>query len=75
MNLEAYLLKYRTPAELAAELAALARAHAKLKDRVGQLEHEIFWLRAVEDQRIEQLKVEHDAHVDFLLSDHHLNGP
>lgn len=48
MTLAEYLLKYRTPEELACELAAKAKENAALKDRVGALEHELFWMRAVE---------------------------
>lgn len=48
MTLAEYLLKHRTPVELARELAALAKAHAALKDRVGALEHELFWMHAAE---------------------------
>lgn len=45
MNLIAWLLKSRTPAELAIDLAAHAKENAALRDRVGQLEHELFWTK------------------------------
>ena len=48
MNLTEYLLKTRTPLELACELAAQAKENAALKDRIHALKHELFWMRAVE---------------------------
>lgn len=48
MTLAEYLLKYRTPAELARELAASAKENAALKNRVHALEHELFWMKAAE---------------------------
>lgn len=48
MTLAEYLLKYRTPAELARELAAHARDKAALQNRIHALEHELFWMRAAE---------------------------
>lgn len=48
MDLVRYLLMSRTPLELAKELAATAKENVRLKDRVGQLEHEVFWMKAAE---------------------------
>jgi len=48
MTLAEYLLKYRTPVELARELAASAKENATLKNRVHALEHELFWMHAAE---------------------------
>lgn len=48
MNLVDYLLKYRTPLELAKELAAKAHENAALKNRVGELEHQLFWMQVAE---------------------------
>lgn len=48
ITLADYLLKHRTPVELARELAAAAKENAALKGRVGALELELFWMRAAE---------------------------
>jgi len=48
MSLVDHLLATRTPLELAKMLAATARDKALLQDRVGALEHELFWMKAVE---------------------------
>ncbi len=48
MTLAEYLLKHRTPKELARELAAKAHENAALKNRVHALEHELFWMKAAE---------------------------
>lgn len=81
MNLEAYLLKYRTPVELAAELAQHARVKAALLNRVGELEHILFWMQARERDEIAALKREMaaleadlDARIEAVMIDFTLNG-
>lgn len=49
-NLTEYLLKSRTPLELACELAAQAKENAALKDRIHALKHELFWMRVAEHE-------------------------
>lgn len=73
-----YLLKYRTPAELAKELAQCAKDRAALLDRVDALKRELFWMQARERDRITELEGEVEAlnkRIDFILSDNLLNGP
>jgi|GEM_PF-6547434 len=48
MALVEYLLSSRTPLELAKELAQHAKENAALRDRVGALETELFWLKVAE---------------------------
>ncbi len=48
MSLVEYLLETRDKLELAKELARAAKENAALKDRVHELEHELFWMKAVE---------------------------
>ena len=55
MDLVAWLLHSRTPLELARELAATAKENAALRDRVGQLEHELFWTK-VSQRKLEELQ-------------------
>jgi hypothetical protein len=50
MSLVDYLYKNRTQMELAKELAAKAHENAALKNRVHELEHELFWMRVAERQ-------------------------
>lgn len=48
MSLVEHLLESRSPLELAKELAAMAKENAHLKNRVFELEHEVFWMKATE---------------------------
>lgn len=48
MSLVAWLLSNRTTLQLAKELAQLAHDNAALRNRVHELEHEVFWMKAVE---------------------------
>lgn len=50
MSLFDFLMQHRDKHELAKELAALARENAALKNRIHELEHEVFWLRAKEKE-------------------------
>jgi hypothetical protein len=45
MSLVDWLLNSRTPLRLAQELAAHAKENAALRNRVGELEHELFWTK------------------------------
>lgn len=53
-----WLLNNRTKEELASEVKKLAHENAALRNRVGVLEHEIFWIRATEEklQHKEEIK-------------------
>lgn len=55
MSLVDWLLKSRTPLELARDLAHHAKENAALRDRVGQLEHELFWTK-VSQRNLDELK-------------------
>lgn len=48
MSLVDHLFATRSPLELAKLAAGQAKEIAALKDRVHQLEHELFWVQAVE---------------------------
>lgn len=48
MSLVEWLLDSRSKRELAKELAATAKDKAALQDKVFQLEHELFWMKAKE---------------------------
>lgn len=48
MSLTDWLLEHRTKLELAKELAATAKENAQLRNRVFELEHEVFWMKAAE---------------------------
>lgn len=54
MSLVDWLLDKRTPLELAKELAATAKENAALKNRVFELEVELFWMKAAERNQGEQ---------------------
>lgn len=58
MSLVEHLLDTRTPLELAKMLAAEARDNARLKDQVGHLERELFWMRVEENEELENLKMD-----------------
>lgn len=48
MSLTDYLLESRSKLELAKELTAMAKENAHLKNRVHELEHELFWMKSTE---------------------------
>jgi hypothetical protein len=48
MSLYEHFIATRTKEELAKEAVRLAKEWVKLKDRVHELEHENFWLKAKE---------------------------
>jgi hypothetical protein len=47
MSLVDFLFEKRTKLELAKELAKTAHENAALRNRVYELEHELFWLKAI----------------------------
>jgi hypothetical protein len=55
VSLVDWLLQSRTPLELAKELAAKARENAALKDEVGRLKHENFWIQ-VSQRKLDELQ-------------------
>lgn len=55
MRLVDWLVKSRTPLELAKELAATAKQNAALLDEVDRLKHELFWTQ-VTQRNLDQLK-------------------
>lgn len=48
MSHASHLFHTRTPMELAEMVAALARENARLKDQVGALQTELFWMKVKE---------------------------
>lgn len=48
MSLVEHLLETRSPLDLAKLAAATAKENAALKDRVHELEHELFWMKVAE---------------------------
>lgn len=48
MSLYSWLLDHRTKEELARQLVATAKENAALRDQVGALETEIFWMKVAE---------------------------
>jgi hypothetical protein len=76
-TLAEHLLETRTPEEMAHELALLAKVRAKLLDRVGELEHMLFWMQVRESDTVRALRLENQRlreQFDMPLADISLNG-